>query len=269
MCKVSVIIPYYNSEATLVRALNSVKSQTFKDYEIILIDDGSIDNSHKVADAFITQNLYINIINLYQENMGPSVARNNGIKNAKGEYIAFLDSDDEWRPEKLDIQLTFMKNKDIDMLGCNYYLIKDMKQSEFRFVNEKLKNITFNDLLYKHYFATPCVIVKKGVFEDIGYFPEQQHYMEDSYIFTSIARKYKAFIISDCLVNIYKLPYGETGLSSKLWEMEKYELLNFRKFRKENNRYQEKLYFMQYAGVNFFSLLKYIKRKITVNLRNA
>lgn len=267
MCLVSVIIPYFNSEGTILRALKSVKAQSFKDYEIILVDDGSRDGSHGIVEAFKGENLELKIINIYQENMGPSAARNNGIRHAKGEYIAFLDADDEWRYEKLDIQLTLMEEEDIDMLGCNYYLIKDNSKSKFCFVKEKLKRITFKELLYKHYFATPCVIVRKSVLLESGFFPEKQHYMEDSYVFTSIARKYRAFMCSDGLVNIYKLPYGEAGLSSKLWEMEKYELLNFRKFRKENNGYEEKLNFMQYLGVNFFSLLKYIKRSITVKIR--
>lgn len=269
MYKVSVVIPYYNSEATILRALNSVKAQTLKDYEIILVDDGSRDNSHNVVDAFIAENLYIKITNIYQENMGPSIARNRGIREATGEYIAFLDSDDEWQPHKLEVQLGVMKENNLDMLGCNYYLIKDGIKSEFCFIREKLKQIEFKVLLYKHYFATPCVVVRRDVFEAIGYFPEQQHYMEDAYIFASIAREFRAYMISDCLVNIYKLPYGDTGLSSRLWEMEKYELINLRKFRSENNNYEEKLSLIQFLGANAFSLLKYIKRKLTVKIRNA
>lgn len=271
MCKVkvSVIIPYYNRETMLLRALKSVKSQTFTDFEIILIDDGSTDKSHKIVDDFINENLHINIKNIYQRNMGPSIARNNGIKRAEGEYIAFLDSDDEWLPEKLSIQIALMEKCDIDLLGCNYYLIKNNRVNEFIFIHDKLKQITFKRLLTKHYYATPCVVVRKEVFEDVGYFPENQHYMEDSYIFTSIARKYKTYMISDFLVNIYKLPYGEDGLSSNLWEMEKYELLNIKRFRKENIKYKEKLTLVLYIGVNVFSIVKYIKRRIAVMARNA
>jgi glycosyltransferase involved in cell wall biosynthesis len=262
MCKVSVVIPYYNSKDTILRALYSVISQTFKDYEIILVDDGSIDNSHRLVDSLIEKYPDIKFFNIYQNNMGPSWARNNGIKMAKGEYIAFLDSDDEWLPEKLERQILLMEANDIDMLGCNYYLVKDNIKSEFSFVKERLKEVSFIAILFKHYYATPCVVVKREVIAHVGLFPETQNFMEDAYVFTNIARKYRAYMIADFLVNIYKLPYGDNGLSGNIDIMEKYELLNIKRFREENNKYDEKLGIFLYFVVKFFSVIKYIKRKV-------
>lgn len=269
MCKVkvSVVIPYYNSEDTILRALNSVINQTLKDFEIILVDDGSKDNSHVMVDSLIEKHSEIKCFNLYQTNMGPSCARNNGIKKARGKYIAFLDSDDEWLPEKLEKQILLMETNKIDMLGCNYYLVKNNIKSEFNFVKEKLKAISYRAILFKHYYATPCVVVKKKVIVDIGLFPETQNYMEDAYVFTNIVRKYKAYMSSEFLVNIYKLPFGDNGLSGDIDIMEKYELINLKRFRKENYKYEVKLGILLYFVVKVFSVIKYIKRKVVLLVR--
>lgn len=265
---VSIVIPYYNSEDTILRTLNSVKVQTFKDYEVILIDDGSTDSSHRLVDDFIKDNLNIKIINIYKENGGPSIARNIGIEKSMGKYIAFLDSDDEWLPEKLSLQISIMELNNIDMLGCNYYIIKNKNKSKFIFTHKKLEKIKFKSLLFKHYFATPCVIVKKEAIVEVGLFPFNQNYMEDAYVFASISRKYNSYMSNDFLLNIYKLPYGETGLSNNLDAMEKYELFNLKKFREDNNSYDEKISLLLYTGAVIFSFLKYLRRKAIVGFRS-
>jgi glycosyltransferase involved in cell wall biosynthesis len=268
MCLVSVIIPYYNRQATILRALNSVATQSYRNYEIILINDGSEDHSSEIVEKFILDNPQLKIITIEQRNQGPSIARNKGIEKAKGEYIAFLDSDDEWLPEKLERQIMKMKEFSIDMLGCNYYLINNDIQTEFAFTNEMIKHISFKSSLFKHYFATPCIVVKKKVIMDVGLFPEKQNYMEDAFVFTNIARKYNTCLSGDFLVNIYKLPYGESGLSSQLKEMEKNELSNFKRFRVENNKYENKLSLIFYTMAIVFSWIKYIKRILIVKLRH-
>ena len=268
MCLVSVIIPYYNRQATILRALASVAAQTYRNYEIILINDGSEDHSREIVDKFILEHPQLEIIHIEQRNQGPSIARNKGIEASKGEYIAFLDSDDEWLPEKLERQIKTMKEFNIDMLGCNYYLINNDMQTEFAFTDKAIKHISFKNLLFKHYFATPCIVVKKKSIMEVGLFPEKQNYMEDAFVFTNIARKYNACLSGDFLVNIYKLPYGESGLSSQLKEMEKNELLNFRKFRMENKKYENKLSLIFYTMAIAFSWMKYIKRILFVKFRN-
>ena len=102
---VSVIIPTYNRQQLVQRAIRSVLSQTFSDFEILVVDDGSTDNTAVVIQAFEDPR----IVYLNQNHSGlPAVARNTGIKHATGDYIAFLDSDDLWLPEKLDLQIAFM-----------------------------------------------------------------------------------------------------------------------------------------------------------------
>ena len=108
MPKVSVIIPTYNRAEYLPDAIDSVLAQTFRDFEVIIIDDGSTDNTREIIEKYIKR--YPQIIRpFYQMNSGASVARNKGIEEARGEYIAFLDSDDVWLSKKLERQVSVLE----------------------------------------------------------------------------------------------------------------------------------------------------------------
>ena len=110
MAAVSVIITTYNRAHLVGKAIKSVLNQTFQDFELIVVDDGSTDNTEEVINSFNdTRIRYIR----HKINKGGNAARNTGLRNSKGEYIAFLDSDDEWLPEKLERQLeVFKKSQD-------------------------------------------------------------------------------------------------------------------------------------------------------------
>src|SRR4030042_5052103 len=106
MPTVSIIIPTYNRAHLVMRAINSVLDQSFQDFEIIIVDDASRDNTEKMVSGIRDKRIfYIR----HEKNRGGSAARNTGIKQARGEYIAFLDSDDEWLPEKLEKQLKVLE----------------------------------------------------------------------------------------------------------------------------------------------------------------
>lgn len=111
---ISVVIPNYNNSRFLIECLESVLTQTYKNIEIILVDDGSTDNSLQVLLSFQDR---IELITT--ENRGPSAARNTGIMKAKGEFIAFLDSDDMWEPAKLKLQMEMMLGGDYDLIYCS------------------------------------------------------------------------------------------------------------------------------------------------------
>ncbi|MBQ8750501.1 MAG: glycosyltransferase [Alphaproteobacteria bacterium] len=118
MPKVSVLMPVYNVEKYLNRCLDSLYNQTFKDFEIIAINDGSTDNSPKILEEYTKKDNRIKIIT--QENQGLSMARNNGLKLAKGEYIYFLDSDDAIHPQCLEIAYTYAKENNADLVCFDY-----------------------------------------------------------------------------------------------------------------------------------------------------
>ncbi len=118
---VSVVIPVFNGSSFVARAVDSVLAQTCKDFEIIIVDDGSTDDTQAVLAQFANQP---NMTCLYQENAGPAQARNSGIKSASGEYIAFLDCDDIWFPEKMEQQLAILRrNTKPGLVHANYEVI--------------------------------------------------------------------------------------------------------------------------------------------------
>ena len=121
---VSIITPSYNSEKFIKETINSVISQTYKNWEMIIVDDVSSDNSCEIIELYSKKDNRIKLIKL-EKNSGPAVARNRAIQEAKGRYIAFLDSDDLWHKDKLTKQLSFMQEQDIALSYTSYYRIKE------------------------------------------------------------------------------------------------------------------------------------------------
>jgi len=185
---VSVIIPTYNRAIFLVEAINSVLEQTYKNYEIIVIDDGSTDSTSEIIKQFENKIRYF-----YQENKGPSAARNAGIKNAEGDLVAFIDSDDVWLAEKLSQQVQlFDENHRLGLVSSAYYscdsnlninrVIKDDRLTNKKYILRKL--------FVRNIFPTPTVLVKRVCFEKVGLFNESYGFAEDWEMWMRIALKY-------------------------------------------------------------------------------
>ncbi|MCU5356704.1 glycosyltransferase family 2 protein [Bacillus cereus] len=119
---ISIVIPSYNASSFIKETIQSVQSQTYTNWEMIIIDDVSKDNTRELIKEEIKKDGRIQLIEL-QENGGAAIARNIGINNAKGKYVAFLDSDDLWLPEKLEKQLEFMQNNDIAFSFTSYQIM--------------------------------------------------------------------------------------------------------------------------------------------------
>ena len=119
---ISVILPVYNRAATLPRCVRSVLAQTRADWELIAVDDGSSDASIAAIEAF--GDARIRVLR-HEKNSGPGAARNTAIKAARGEYLALIDSDDEWLPTKLEKQLARLESGDCELCGCEYFLTSD------------------------------------------------------------------------------------------------------------------------------------------------
>lgn len=251
--KVSVIIPAYNSSKTILNTLLSVKKQHYDTIEVIVIDDGSVDDTATIVEQFSEQNGDLNILLIKRKNGGVSVARNIGLKRATGDLIAFLDSDDEWLEDKLKKQIQVLeKNKDIDLLGT-------CRNGEIQgFTSDKsLIEISFRQLLFKMYFITPTVIFRKKLLQDIGYFNEKKKFCEDADFFLRIAYEKKCFLLNESLVVTGggKAHFGESGLSSNLLEMEKGELQNFMDLLSK-----KQISFLVCVGISIFSFLKFLRR---------
>jgi glycosyltransferase involved in cell wall biosynthesis len=201
MHRISIIIPTYNRARLIINAINSILNQTFKDYEIIIVDDCSSDNTREVIQGYSLTNLKY-IIN--EHNYGAAVSRNIGIKNSSGEYIAFLDSDDEWEPTKLEKQYNVLKNSG-EEVGVVYTASYQKKKNElipylpYKWVTIK-EGYIFNELLRNNYIDTPAVLVKKSVFDDVGNFDETFRCLEDYDLFLRVSKKYEFRFVSEYLL---------------------------------------------------------------------
>lgn len=252
---ISVIIPLYNAENTIEKALVSIKNQTFpmENMEVLVINDGSTDNSREVVERFIKENPNVKISIVNQENRGVSTTRNVGLKMAKGEYVALLDADDEWLPEKIEKQFFYLQHKDIDFISSlmkNYKLLPP-----YRVGTDNLAEVTFRKLLIRNGIPTPTVLFKRQILEDIGYFDEKQNYAEDAQYWLRISEKYKMYILCESLVIAGggKRTFGVSGLSANLKEMEK----GFQKNLKDMYN-AKRISYWEYVGYRIFYKMKYL-----------
>ena len=142
---VSIITPSYNSELFIKETIESVLTQTYKDWEMIIVDDVSIDNSNVIIESYINRDDRIKLIKL-KENSGAAVARNIAIKKAKGRFVAFLDADDLWLTNRLEDRIAFMKENDVDLSYSSYELINESGNSLGKILNPPA-SLTYNDML--------------------------------------------------------------------------------------------------------------------------
>lgn len=165
---ISVIIPVYNGDRYLAETIESVLGQTYSPIEIIVVDDGSTDRSAEIAKS------YAEIDYIYQSNQGVSVARNNGIAAANGEFIAFIDADDVWTSDKLSVQIDLLLNNP-DTTG-NMVQYRNFLESGISPHNGLSKD--FFDKIHIGYIPS-TLVVRKTVFEKVGLFNPSYRYGED------------------------------------------------------------------------------------------
>jgi len=253
---VSVIIPCYRCSSTIHRAVQSVVDQTQKPAELILVDDASGDDTLGVLREIEQQ--YPDLIKVISltENKGAGSARNAGWEIAYQPYIAFLDSDDTWHPNKLAFQYEIMSNnQSLALSGHQCVIYKNdnaLSASQANLIN-LLSIVKPFSMLFKNRFSTSTVMLNK----DISFrFKEGKRYAEDFYLWQQIAfAGYSIGYINCPLAYVHKALYGVGGLSAQLWNMEKGELNNFYCLYQE-----KKINLILYLLASVFSLLKFCKR---------
>ncbi len=197
--KISVIIPTYNRKHTLQRAIDSVLAQTFKPYEIIIVDDGSKDGTKE----WLLQN-YPSVQYIHQPNNGVSSARNKGIQISQGSWIALLDSDDEWMPEKLEYQSRFIEvNRNSSFCHTNEIWIRNGVR-----VNQMKKHKKYGGDIFKHCLdicriSPSSSIIKKDVFEEVGAFDESLTVCEDYDLWLRVTAKFNILFLDEPLIKKY------------------------------------------------------------------
>ena len=215
MRKVSVIIPAYNAEKYISEAIESVLAQTYPVHEIIVVDDGSTDKTREIVYSYCVErraycgdairNTHHAIRYIYQPNRGPGAARNTGIKAATGEYIAFLDSDDRWIPEKLEKQIAVLDGNDDIALVCTGRFRIDEKTGTKTVdcKGQRLSRDNYLDLWKNgNFIITSSVIVRRECFDRVGLFDDAKYIItaEDCDMLLRILAKYRLEYIQKPLI---------------------------------------------------------------------
>ena len=197
MPMVSVIIPTFNRSEKVVRAVSSVLNQDFRDFEVIVVDDGSIDNTHEALSKYMSAIKYIR----QSENMGVSAARNRGIKSSIAPWIAFLDSDDYWLTEKLSVQIEYIdQNPNTVACQTEEIWIKNGRRVNPKKRHKKPSGNIFTQSLKLCLVSPSSVIIKRSLFEDVGLFDETLPVAEDFDLWLRISCRHPIHLIDKGLV---------------------------------------------------------------------
>lgn len=242
---VSIVTPVHNSEAFLKGCIDSVLSQSYENWEHILVDDCSTDNSARIVKEYADKDSRIQLISL-KENSGAGVARNKGIKVAAGDYIAFLDSDDLWAPEKLERQLRFMQDNNYYFSFSAYDTINENGVDINRIVKAKAR-VTYKDALYKNPLG--CLTVMYDVnFFGKQFMPEIRK-RQDYALWLQLLKKSDAYGINEVLAT-YR--FRNNSISSNKLGLVKYEWKIYR----------------EVEGLSFLKSLFYVLSAIVLKMKS-
>ena len=261
--KVSAIIPLYNAKDTIKSTIESVINQTYTDpIEVIVVNDGSTDDCEKIVEQMILENQSNRSIKLINKsNGGVSSARNRGIKEATGEWIALLDSDDIWLPEKLEKQFKEIeKNSDIQFIGTN------RNNEIYPFFNKKkhhLYTLNAKEIIIKWYPHTSTTLIKKDLAINTGLYDEDRTHTEDGDFLLKIAMHCNLYVLNEDLVYTGggKRSFGQSGLSANMPKMYQGEILALKGTKK-----RKQINWFEYIFFYFWLTLKFFRRLFIVKL---
>jgi len=233
---VSVIVPTYNRQQYLTRALNSIFAQTYVDYEVIVVDDGSTDGTVEWLGVKYPQ---VKLIQL-KENRGAVVARNVGIKAAQGKFIAFLDNDDQWLSEYLQFQVqVLMKQPECVLVYCNYISVIEGKKKEGKIKLDPLdQNLTISMLLGNFIHTLSQAVIRASLFQEVGLFDEGFKICHDKEFYLRAFAVGKAAHVEEYLVKKYWLPNSLLASSEcQDWLADGLKMLDIFYSKPENDAY--------------------------------
>jgi len=204
---VSVIIPTFNRENLIVRSVQSVLKQTYKNIELIIVDDGSTDNTKTVLDGI--NDLRLKLIQT-DGRKGANYARNLGVSNSQGDLIAFQDSDDVWQVDKLQIQVEKLINLEMDAVFSSFIRVSDNGVGLLPFKNN-IKDMTsrdgmvvLEDCLRANVISTQVLLIKKSVFNQLNGFDNSLKRLQDWDFAIRLLEKYKVYFVNKTLATVYE-----------------------------------------------------------------
>jgi len=230
---VSIIIPSFNRKTLLKRALQSVYQQSYSSFEVIVVDDGSTDQTKGMINNDFPLVRYF-----YKSNQGISAARNLGLDHAKGEWLAFLDSDDEWLPQKLENQINLLASRpDFKICHTNEQWVRNgIKVNQMK-KHKKTGGWIFSQCLPLCAMSPSSIVIHKSVFADIGYFDTNLPCCEDYDLWLRITAKYPVLFIEE--PQIIKYGGHEDQLSKKYWGMDRFRIQALQNILLENTLNEE------------------------------
>ena len=215
---VSVIIPTYNRASFLKEAIASVRSQTFRDYELLVIDDGSTDRTSALLEEYGDS-----IIVIKQDNRGVSAARNTGLAHSRANLIALLDSDDLWLSDKLEYQVSFMKNHP-ELMICQTNETWFRNGQHLKQLSKHLKRSgdLFAQSLELCAISPSAVMMRRALFEQVGIFDERMPACEDYDLWLRVTAHYQVGLVEAPLV--IKRGGHEDQLSHTVWGLDRFRI---------------------------------------------
>ncbi len=221
---VSVIIPSYNRACLLERAVSSVKDQTFYNYELIVVDDGSTDGTCNLLGSLRGSLIHLR----HENNLGVSAARNTGIRYSSGSLIAFLDSDDQWLAEKLSVQVRFFEDNP-DAMICQ---AQELWYRNGRRINPSRKHLKPSGFIFDRSLtlclvSPSAVMIKRSLFDEVGLFDEALPVCEDYDLWLRVAVTYPIYLIDRYLLIRHAGHGGQ--LSSSIFGMDRYRIFSILK----------------------------------------
>jgi glycosyltransferase involved in cell wall biosynthesis len=231
---VSVIIPTYNRGWILRDAIESVLSQDFKNFELIVVDDGSTDDTPSILSDYEDR-----LVSVFQKNSGVSAARNKGIIKASGRYIAFLDSDDEWLPEKLSKQMDFfLKNPDALICQTEEIWIRNGVRVNPKKRHRKYSGMFFDQSLRLCLVSPSAVAIQKTVFDQIGLFDETLPACEDYDLWLRVICRFPVYLIDEPLT---VKRGGHPDQLSRAWGLDQFRIKAIEKILQSNILNQDQI----------------------------
>ena len=225
---ISVVIPTFNRAHVLPRALNSVLAQTLRPLEVLVVDDGSTDATEALLHSRYADETFPSVRPLTCPEQGVSAARNHGIRESSGQWIALLDSDDAWTPEKLEQQhRALQRSPDHKICHTDEVWIRNGKRVNQMKKHAKPGGWIFNECLPLCCISPSSVLIHRSIFDDVGLFDEDLPVCEDYDLWLRVACRYPVLLVDEKLT----IKYGghPDQLSHKLWGMDRFRLLALEK----------------------------------------
>lgn len=226
---ISVVIPTYKRYPNMIsRAIHSVLEQSYRDIEVIVVDDSPEDFEGRmsVEDMILSLDDSRIIYIKHPYNMGACAARNTGIKESKGEYIAFLDDDDEWLPWKLEKQIKLFSDPKIGLIYCRQIIVNDETKSEVIDKRKFYSGYVFDKLIMNNFIgSTSFVIIKRECFTECGLFDIRMKASQDAELYLRISQKYEVAYVDEPLV-VYHTHSGERLTTNQYNKIQGLELIN-------------------------------------------